>query len=123
MNRIIAITGGIGSGKSVVARVLGCMGYEIYDCDSQARQIMEESEDIKLAIGAVRPSPPPASTAGFWLKKFFRTRRLSKHSIELYTAMYATISKSGARAEQYVLWRLPFCIHQAWMRWLTKYGK
>ena len=52
MNRIIAITGGIGSGKSVVARVLGCMGYEIYDCDSQARQIMEESEDIKLAIGA-----------------------------------------------------------------------
>lgn len=52
MNRIIAITGGIGSGKSVVTRVLGCMGYEIYDCDSQARQIMEESEDIKLAIGA-----------------------------------------------------------------------
>ena len=52
MNRIIAITGGRGSGKSVVARVLGCMGYEIYDCDSQARQIMEESEDIKLAIGA-----------------------------------------------------------------------
>lgn len=52
MNRIIAITGGIGSGKSVVAHVLGCMGYEIYDCDSQARQIMEESEDIKLAIGA-----------------------------------------------------------------------
>lgn len=52
MKRIIAITGGIGSGKSVVSRILTCMGYEVYDCDSRARRIMDESESIKQAIEA-----------------------------------------------------------------------
>ncbi len=50
MTRIIAITGGIGSGKSVVSRVLTCMGFEVYDCDSRARQIMDGSESIRRAI-------------------------------------------------------------------------
>lgn len=52
MKRIIAITGGIGSGKSVVSRILTCMGYEVYDCDSRARRIMDESESIRRAIAA-----------------------------------------------------------------------
>lgn len=34
--KIIAITGGIGSGKSVVSQILRRMGYEVYDCDSRA---------------------------------------------------------------------------------------
>ena len=40
MTFLIAITGGIGSGKSVVSEVLRVMGYDIYDCDSQAKRIM-----------------------------------------------------------------------------------
>lgn len=38
--KLIAITGGIGSGKSVVARLVQVMGYEVYDCDSRARALM-----------------------------------------------------------------------------------
>jgi dephospho-CoA kinase len=36
----LAITGGIGSGKSVVARMLGAMGVPVYDCDSRAKSLM-----------------------------------------------------------------------------------
>lgn len=43
---IILITGGIGSGKSVVSRVLRCMGYEVYDCDSRAKDLMDGSPEI-----------------------------------------------------------------------------
>lgn len=47
---LIAITGGIGSGKSVVSRVLDAMGYEVYDCDSRARGIIDNSGEILLEI-------------------------------------------------------------------------
>lgn len=49
---VIALTGGIGCGKSVVARVLGAIGYDVYDCDSRAKAIMDESAEIKARIGA-----------------------------------------------------------------------
>ena len=50
MSKIIAITGGIGSGKSVVSKILRCLGYCVYDCDSEAKRIMDTSEDIKLKL-------------------------------------------------------------------------
>lgn len=36
----VGITGGIGSGKSVVARILRVMGYPVYDCDRSAARLM-----------------------------------------------------------------------------------
>lgn len=50
--RVIGITGGIGSGKSVVSRILRCQGFEVYDCDSEARAIMDHSEPLKRDIAA-----------------------------------------------------------------------
>lgn len=47
---MILITGGIGSGKSVVSNILRAMGYEVYDCDSRARQLMEADADIKSSL-------------------------------------------------------------------------
>lgn len=38
--RSIGITGGIGSGKSVVSSLLRVMGYPVYDCDEEARKVM-----------------------------------------------------------------------------------
>lgn len=48
--RLTAITGGIGSGKSVVSKVLAAMGFAVYDCDSRAKTIMNESAEIKRQI-------------------------------------------------------------------------
>ncbi|MCM1483976.1 MAG: dephospho-CoA kinase [Muribaculaceae bacterium] len=47
---IIAVTGGIGSGKSVVCRMVEAMGYDVYDCDSKARAIMDADAEIKRRI-------------------------------------------------------------------------
>lgn len=50
MNHLTAITGGIGSGKSVVCNVLRTLGYEVYDCDLRARAIMEGDEVLKKRL-------------------------------------------------------------------------
>ena len=50
MSRLIAIAGGIGSGKSVVSRILRAMSYNVYDCDAEARRLMDCDETIKRGI-------------------------------------------------------------------------
>lgn len=51
-SRLIAITGGIGSGKSVVSRILKVMGYTVYDTDMHARHLMNESPCVKARLVA-----------------------------------------------------------------------
>lgn len=47
---LIAITGGIGSGKSVVATMVKVMGFDVYDCDSRARVLMTEDADVRRQL-------------------------------------------------------------------------
>ena len=44
---IIGITGGIGSGKSVIAKQLRQMGYEVYDTDSEAKRLIVEDAHVR----------------------------------------------------------------------------
>ena len=46
----IAITGGIGSGKSYVCRLLSKRGIRVYDCDEAAKRLMRSSESLKTAL-------------------------------------------------------------------------
>lgn len=46
----IGITGGIGSGKSVVSRILRLKGYPVYDCDMQAKVLMEVNAAIRKGL-------------------------------------------------------------------------
>ena len=46
----IAITGGIGSGKSYVCRMLEKQGIRIYDCDEAAKRLMRTSEQLKRQL-------------------------------------------------------------------------
>lgn len=47
---VTLICGGIGSGKSIVSRIVATLGYAVYDTDSQARRIMDSSPEILAAI-------------------------------------------------------------------------
>lgn len=47
---IIGVTGGIGCGKSVVSRLLRLMGVPVYDCDSEAKRLMHESDAIRKTL-------------------------------------------------------------------------
>ena len=46
----IGITGGIGSGKSAVAKWLRDNGFAVYDTDSNAKRLMNESAEIRNAL-------------------------------------------------------------------------
>ena len=46
----IGITGGIGSGKSIICRIFATLGAPIYDADARAKAIMNENEKLKTEI-------------------------------------------------------------------------
>ncbi len=49
----IAITGGIGSGKSYVCRLLEQRSIEVYDCDAAAKQLMRTSDKLQQQLKAL----------------------------------------------------------------------
>ena len=50
--RLILVSGGIGSGKSVVCRILRALGHDVYDSDAEARRIMDNSPAIIETIAS-----------------------------------------------------------------------
>lgn len=46
----VGITGGIGSGKSTVARVFGVLGIPVFDADSESKSLLVEDADVKGAV-------------------------------------------------------------------------
>lgn len=46
----VGITGGIGSGKSTVCRILAEHGVAVYDADSRAKELMNSSEALRAAL-------------------------------------------------------------------------
>ena len=46
----IAITGGIGSGKSYVCRILEKHGFKVYDCDAGAKRLMRQDADLQADL-------------------------------------------------------------------------
>ncbi len=46
----LAITGGIGSGKSVVSHIMQIMGVPVYDCDRRAKELMHSSATLVREI-------------------------------------------------------------------------
>lgn len=51
--KIIGLTGGIGSGKSTIAKVFIALGYPVYHADNRAKYLLENDENIKLRIKAL----------------------------------------------------------------------
>jgi dephospho-CoA kinase len=48
--KIIGITGGIGSGKSVVAKILISMGYPVYNSDTEAKELINSNPELIFQI-------------------------------------------------------------------------
>lgn len=47
---IVGLTGGIGSGKSTVAKMFLDLGAPVYDSDQEAKKLMSTSKEVKTAI-------------------------------------------------------------------------
>ena len=50
MRQLIAITGGIGSGKSYVCQLLEKHGIKVYDCDAAAKRLMRTSALLRQQL-------------------------------------------------------------------------
>ncbi len=47
---LIGLTGGIGSGKSLIAKIFSCLGTPVYDADSRAKKLMNSDSILIDAI-------------------------------------------------------------------------
>ncbi len=47
---LVGLTGGIGSGKSYVAAALRAEGYPIYDCDNEAKRLIQQDPHVQQQI-------------------------------------------------------------------------
>ncbi len=65
----IGITGGIGSGKTVVTRIFAALGVPVYDADSRAKWIM--SHDPALKENLLRAFGPQTYTSGGGLNRTY----------------------------------------------------
>ena len=50
---IVALTGGIGSGKSYVCKFLAERGISIYDCDAHAKELMRTSQSLQQQLSTL----------------------------------------------------------------------
>ncbi len=48
--KIVCITGGIGSGKSVVCKIFAQLGVPVYEADSAAKQLYDKYPELKQSI-------------------------------------------------------------------------
>lgn len=68
----IGVTGGIGSGKSTVCRLFAAHGIAVYDSDTQAKRLMNES--AALREGLVRAFGAGAMPGGELDRRYLASR-------------------------------------------------
>ena len=50
MSKMIGLTGGIGAGKTIVAKIFENLGVPVFNADDTAKQLMQTSPEIKTAL-------------------------------------------------------------------------
>ena len=50
MSKMIGLTGGIGAGKTMVAKIFENLGVPVFNADETAKQLMQTSPEIKTAL-------------------------------------------------------------------------
>jgi dephospho-CoA kinase len=84
---MVGITGGIGSGKSTVARELEKRGYRVYDCDKEAKRLIADNRDVQQRIIALLGEE--AFSDGHYNTKYVAQRVFAEP--ELLTALNAIV--------------------------------
>jgi dephospho-CoA kinase len=73
----VGVTGGIGSGKSVVCRIFQCLGVPVYDADSRAKKLMTTDgilvEQIKKEFGTLSYLPDGSLNRIYLSREVFGT--------------------------------------------------
>ncbi|GAJ11214.1 unnamed protein product, partial [marine sediment metagenome] len=65
----VGVTGGIGSGKSLVCRIFRCLNVPVFFADDEARILLETDPEIRLAL------------TGFFSKELYLSGKLNKQML------------------------------------------
>ena len=107
----IGLTGGIGSGKSTVARIFNVLGIPVYSSDDASKRLMDEDEELKNSI--VRAFGKESYSNGKLNRKYLATKAFSDpNKIELLNSLVhpATIKDAIAWMEKQ---KAPYLIKEA----------
>lgn len=98
------ITGGIGSGKSYVCRLLARRGIEVYDCDAAAKRLMRTSQQLRQQLTELIGPQAYTSADGQTLNKaavaqFLLASEENAHSIDaiVHPAVFTDFLQSGCQ--------------------------
>ena len=115
----VGLTGGIGSGKSTVARMLGGAGFAVVDADQVARDIMTPSspvlEEVAAAFGADLIGDDGALDRGELARRAFATTEDTQRlNVITHPAIRAESERRFAAAEeageQAVIYDMPLLV-------------
>jgi len=67
----VGVTGGIGSGKSLVCRIFRCLNVPVFSADNEAKTLLETDPEIRLAL------------TGFFGKKLYYSGTLDNRTLIL----------------------------------------
>ena len=65
----VGVTGGIGSGKSLVCKIFRCLNVPVFSADEEARLLLETDQEIILAL------------TGFFSKELYLSGKLNKQML------------------------------------------
>ena len=88
----IGITGGIGSGKSYVCRLLEQRGIEVYDCDAAAKRLIRTSRRMRQQLQLLIGSLEKADISRFLLASEGNQQRVNAI---VHPAVFQDFEKSG----------------------------
>ena len=88
----IGITGGIGSGKSYVCKLLKAHGIEVYDCDQAAKRIIRTSEEVRQKLQQLIGSLEKADIARFLLESEANAKKIDAI---VHPAVFHDFEESG----------------------------
>lgn len=77
--QIIGLTGGIGSGKSTIARGLQRRGYMVYLCDDEAKRVVVEDPAVRAQITQLLG--PEVYQDGYYMTKVVRAKIAARPSL------------------------------------------
>ena len=115
----VGLTGGIGSGKSTVARMLGSAGFAVVDADQIAREIMEPGspvlDEVAAEFGADLIGDDGALNRGELARRAFATTEDTKRLNEItHPAIRAESERRFDAAEeageQAVIYDMPLLV-------------
>jgi len=88
----IGITGGIGSGKSYVCKLLKAHGIEVYDCDQAAKRIIRTSEEVRQKLLQLIGSLEKADIVRFLLESETNAKKIDAI---VHPAVFHDFEESG----------------------------